>query len=171
MNPAQQQVICVACLVNPPSLKLRTDRCREWQWQRLTSTKDRAIILARFLVRSQKEKGMDTHSLRVRFFNKEEVIKQNVVESVIEEGSYKVWEDTSPFGYHSNFPCPICRQRPALFNNSQGTMTPCSNCRLRGYHTLRLKTNNRFVRWLMDKIMTSDSVSVISNTAQIDNTR
>lgn len=114
---------------------------------------------------------MSVEGLQVKHLSREEILSQKVIEPVREEGQYKVWEDDSYFDFASNFPCPICRQSVALFNNTQGTMCPCENCRLRGYHTFRLKKNTRFIRWLLSKIATWDSVSVISDEVGIDNKR
>lgn len=82
---------------------------------------------------------MVMEELQVHHFTSEEIKSQKIAMPVIESGSYEVREDDSPFGYCSNFPCPICRSNIALFNNTAGTMNPCTDCRLRGYHTFRLK--------------------------------
>ena len=77
--------------------------------------------------------------------------------AVMEEGSYQILADEFPFGYKSNFPCPICRSKIALFNTSQGTMNPCGDCREKGFITLRKKKNNWFVRWILSMLMAENS--------------
>lgn len=110
----------------------------------------------------------------VRFFSREEINAQrraSVLEPVVEEGSYRVWEDGGFFGHMSDFPCPICRRNMALFNNTLGTMEPCTACRLRGYHTILLKSNTPFVRWILSKFIAFGSVPIISDDENIDNRR
>ena len=95
----------------------------------------------------------------------QEIIRRSPIANIgvkIEEGSYEIMGDGSLFGYSSNFPCPICRQKIALFNMAQGTMNPCESCRKDRFLTLRLKKNNRFVRWILSLLMTEDSVPIIS---------
>lgn len=60
----------------------------------------------------------------------------------------RITEDDSPFGFNHNFPCPTCRQRPAVMWD-EGVFGPCDECReKRGYYLVRIK-NRRWARWLL----------------------
>ena len=80
----------------------------------------------------------------VRFLGEEERAIQNTALPTIEEGSYYVRYDDSPFMFASNFPCPICRQRTALFNTSKGIFEPCFECGSKGYILIHINTQRKW---------------------------
>lgn len=51
----------------------------------------------------------------------------------------------SPAGPEHNFPCPVCRQRPAILTSPDGFFHPCYQCEAKGFHLVKASTKRP--RW------------------------
>lgn len=70
--------------------------------------------------------------------------------STVTPGLAKI--DIEADGMHAehNFPCPICRSKPAVLNQSNGTFEPCWKCQRDNWYTIQL--HSKILRWCLRKI-------------------